>query len=138
MSVLCSIPIINLFSAYVKNETDYEILFGFFQPHQLSTDFTFWICIDCGIDMTHIIIKVGHFGGEFHANWGTETPEGFLSFIQDSNIHHVTVLQRKAEEITFLHQGTVNSSIPDFREKYKGFSRQQVLEWRKKIQKYNW
>lgn len=68
--------------------------------------------------MTHIIIKVGHLGREFHANWGTETPEGFMSFIQDGNIHHITVLQTKAEEITFLHHSTVNSSIPDFREKY--------------------
>lgn len=98
-SVVCSIPVINLFSAYVNHQTDYEILFGFFQPYQLNTDFALCICIVCGIDTTHVVVKAGRLGRQFHADWGTETPEGLSSFIQEGNIHHITVLKHKQRRL---------------------------------------
>lgn len=39
-SVICSIPVIYLFGAYIKHQIDYKILLGFFQPYELNTDFT--------------------------------------------------------------------------------------------------
>lgn len=135
-SVICSIPVIYLFGAYIKHQIDYKILLGFFQPYELNTDFTLWICIVCGIDVTHVVIEARCLGRQFHVDWGTETPEGLPSFIQEGKIHHVAVLQTQAEEIIYLCHGTVIRSAPDFKRNIR--VQRDIFDMKAKNWKYDW